>query len=400
MTVDEHPSPTPLFAPGVAKFEEILTPKSEALWHFDNFDRQREKARFHRGEADGHEFWMFTTMEDIRSAFQHHERFSNTAIVIGQPEPLFQLIPEMLDPPLHTTWRQLLAPTFSPAAVNALEPRVREVMGEILDDVAPKGRCDFIAEVALRLPNTVFMGIMGLPVSDAAQFQVWEKAMLHNVLGDEVSVATMLEVVGYFVELIAQRREDPRDDLVSRALTWQIDGEPIRDQDLLAMCLLLFMAGLDTVAMQLSYAFLHLARHDDDRRRLVADPSLIPRATEEFVRYYSFVTPGRKVVQDGTHNGCPVKAGQMVYLPTPAANRDPQAFADADRFILDREVNPHIGFGAGPHRCLGSHLARKEMHIALQMWHERVPDYRVGDWEPIVEHGALIGLDNLPLAWD
>ncbi|HEX3898006.1 MAG TPA: cytochrome P450 [Mycobacteriales bacterium] len=400
MTSSEPTEGTRMFAEGIARFEDILTPKSPALWHFDNFDKLRERARFHLGDASGNEFWMLTRMTDIRAAFQQPTVFSSTGIAMDAPDPPYILIPEMLDPPLHTAWRQLLAPTFSPGAVARLEPRMREVMREILDDVAGNGRCDFVAEVALRFPNTVFMEIMGLPVTDAAQFQKWETTMLHSVLGDEPSVAAMFEVVAYFGELIAERRADPREDLVSEALTWTIEGAPIADDDLLAMCLLLFMAGLDTVAMQLSYAFLHLADHDDDRNRIVADPSTIPTAIEEVVRYYAFVTPGRKAIQDVEHNGCPVKTGQMVYLPIIAANRDPEAFENADSFILDRVPNPHIGFGAGPHRCLGSHLARTEMRIALKEWHSRIPSYRVVADEPIVEHGALIGLDNLPLEWD
>jgi cytochrome P450 len=162
----------------------------------------------------------------------------------------------------------------------------------------------------------------------------------------------------------------------------------------------MFMAGLDTVAMQLSYSFLHLATHDEDRRRIVEDPSLIPGAVEEFLRYYAFVTPGRKVTQDVDFGPCPMKAGQMIFLPIVSANRDPAEFVDADKVIIDRPDNRHIAFGAGPHRCLGSHLARQELRIGLEEWHKRIPDYRLTAGVPVREHSGQIGLDNLPLEWD
>lgn len=213
----------------------------------------------------------------------------------------------------------------------------------------------------------------------------------------------MMAVMSYFTELIRDRREHPNgdgSDILSRALTWEINGARISDQDLLDFCLLMFMAGLDTVAAQLTFSWWHLANHDEDRKHIVADPSLIPSAIEEFLRYYAFVTPGRKVVQDTEIAGCPIKAGQMVYLPLVSANRDPREFDDADRVILEREGNRHIAFGAGPHRCLGSSLARQELRVAMEMWHERIPEYRVPDGVEIREHGGQIGIDNLPLVWD
>jgi cytochrome P450 len=340
-------------------------------------------------------------MDDIRAALQAPQLFSSRAVVPIDPDPPYMWIPEMLDPPVHTKWRQLLGPMFSPAAVARLEPRVAQRFDEILDDVASRGECDYVADVALRFPNTIFMEIMGLPVGDADQFQVWETDILHTgATGNEKSLQAMNEVIAYFAGLVATRRQSPRDDLVSAAIGFEIDGQAVSDEDLLSMCLLLFMAGLDTVAMQLSYSMLHLATHDDDRRRVVEDPSLFPGAIEEFLRYYSFVTPGRKITADSEFHGCPVKAGQMAFLPLVAANRDPAEFSDADRVLIDRDENRHIAFGAGPHRCLGSHLARQELRIGLMDWHARIPHYRLADGAEIREHGGQIGLDNLPLVWD
>lgn len=385
------------------RLEDINVARSGPGEHFELYDRLRAEAPVHRGVAGAadHPFWLVCEMGDIRDCVQNPGVFSNSAIVPHTPNPQFLLIPEMLDGRAHQRWRQLLGPFFAPGAVARYKPRVHEVITEILDDLAPRGACDYVADVALRFPNTIFMEIMGLPVGDAAIFQEWETAILHG--GDSSSpgaLAAMGEVTAYFAELIQQRRVEPRDDMLSAATTWQIDGEPISDDDLLAFCLLMFMAGLDTVAMQLSYSMWHLALHPDDRRRLVADPTLWESAVEEFLRYYAFVAPGRKVTEDVEIAGCPVAAGDMVFMPLASANRDPKQFPDADKFVIDRTENRHLAFGGGPHRCLGSHLARQELLIGLQEWHKRIPEYELDPAVPIWEHGGQVGLDNVPLRWD
>ena len=147
-------------------------------------------------------------------------------------------------PPLHTRWRHLLGPFFAPGAVERLKPRVHEVIDEVIDEVAGRGHCDYVADVALRFPNTIFMEIMGLPVSDAAQFQEWETAILHGgPTRGERAFKAMQEVMGYFAQLIAERRARPREDILSVALTWKIEGAPVSDGDLLAFCLLMFMGA-------------------------------------------------------------------------------------------------------------------------------------------------------------
>ncbi len=185
------------------------------------------------------------------------------------------------------------------------------------------------------------------------------------------------------------------------AIRWEIDGEPVEDDDLLSCLLLLFMAGLDTVAAQLSYGMHHLAATPADRERLVADPSLVPVAVEEMLRTFPIVQTARKVTTDIEFHGCPLRAGDMVVFPLGSANRDEQTFPDGTEFALDRGFTRHIAFGAGPHRCLGSHLARQEMAIAIEEWHRRIPDYRLDPDREAREHGGgVYGLDGLPLVWD
>jgi cytochrome P450 len=382
--------------------DDVMALRSGPGEHFDTYDHYREKGAIFRGTAgpENHPFWFVTGIADIRACYQDPYTFSSSAVTPDAPNPPFKWIPEMLDPPLHTKWRQLLGPWFAPGAVERYKPRVQEVINEILDEIEDNGRCDYVADVALRFPNTIFMEIMGLPVSDAAQFQAWETAILHaGPSAAEHALNAMMEVMGYFGGLIADRRKNPKQDILSTALTWSIDGVPVNDDDLLAFCLLMFMAGLDTVAMQLSYSMWHLARHPDDRQRILDDPSLWSSALEEFLRYYAFVSPSRKAMKDTEVAGCPVKAGEMLFLPLASANRDPREFPDADKVVIDRKDNRHLAFGAGPHRCLGSHLARQELLIGLRTWHERIPHYRIDGSIPIVEHGGQVGLDNLPLVW-
>jgi cytochrome P450 len=398
MTVTDEPGAA---ASAPLRLEDLNVP-SGPCEHFERYDQLRDQAPVHRGVAGAqeHPFLLVSEMSDIRECFQNPGVFSSSAVVPHTPDPPYLWIPEMLDGRRHQRWRQLLGPFFAPGAVGKYKPRVHQVINEILDEVAPRGQCDYVADVALRFPNTIFMEIMGLPVADAATFQGWETAILHvGNSSSEGALAAMREVMDYFTALIRRRRAEPRQDMLSAATTWRIDGEPVSDGDLLGFCLLMFMAGLDTVAMQLSYSMLHLARHPADRCRLVADPALWDSAVEEFLRYYAFVSPGRKAVTDTEVAGCPVRAGEMVFLPLASANRDPKEFPDAGQVIIDRTGNRHLAFGAGPHRCLGSHLARQELLIGLRTWHERIPDYDLDAAVPIREHGGQVGLDNLPLIW-
>jgi len=371
--------------------------------HFRQFDELRESAPFFRSTA--HQgWWAFTRADMIREAYQRTDLFSNSSVTVADPEPSYKWIPEMLDGAEHTKWRQLLAPYFSPAAVKKMETGVRRRCVELIDAFKDKGSCDFLNDFARKYPTTIFMELFGLPVSEADQFMAWEDMILHPHgefdARSQMRLDGMMAVMGYFSSLVAERRADPRSDLISFVLASEIDGQPISDSDMISFCLLMFMAGLDTVAMQLCWSFLHLATHPNDRRRIVDDPSIIPSASEEFLRAFAFVVPSRKVLQDADFHGCPIKKGEMVLLPLCSATRDPRLFANGDEVIIDRSPNPHIAFGAGPHRCLGAGLARQELHIAYEEWHRAIPDYRVADGIELSEHGGQLGLDRLTLVWD
>jgi len=219
----------------------------------------------------------------------------------------------------------------------------------------------------------------------------------------EKAMIAMGEVAQYFSEAIADARKNTNAgeiDVISQAVRWEIDGAPIPDTDVLSLCMLMLLAGMDTVAAQLSYMFYTLATQPELRQKIVDDPSIIPAAVEEFLRAHPIVQPGRKVLHDEEFQGCSLKKGNMVLFPLAAAGRDPQQYDRPSEVDFDRGPFRHISFGVGPHRCLGSHLARVELTVALEEWHRRIPHYRLGEGEPIVEHrSGVYGLNNLPLTW-
>lgn len=375
-----------------------------------NFKRldeiQREIRPFFRSN-EKHGYWVFTDHDAILEALQNPELFSNGSVTPLEPNPPYKWIPMMIDPPEHGKWRHLLGLYFSPGRVRSLEDEQRTFARDLINKFRASGSCDFYRDFAAVYPTTIFLQIMGLPIDKLPDFMRWEAKMLHQTENSDpdhaIATATMMEVVAYFSELIAEKRADPSkrgDDIVSHAIGWQIDGESPSDADLLSCMLLLFMAGLDTVASQLSYSFLHLATHEADRKRIAADPSLIPAAVEEFVRAYPIVQTGRKATRDIVFHGCPIKKGEVIELPLAMANRDPREHERGGAVDLDAPRPRHISFGAGPHRCLGSHLARQEMIVVLEEWHRLIPEYELADPSAVVEHtGGVFGIDALPLRW-
>ncbi|MBH0780698.1 cytochrome P450 [Nocardia bovistercoris] len=368
------------------------------------YDKLRAEAPIVRNTfANDH--YIVTRYEDILAVYQNHQLFSNSAVTVFDPDPAYRWIPEMLDGEEHRQWRKQLGPLFSPAAAAALEDKVRGRAVELIMTIAARGRCDFMRDFADRYPSFIFLELMGLPFEDFETFMHWEHEILHLSARLEEAArrraAAMLAVTEYFREIIARRRTVPEDDLISKAIGFRIDGKPVSDADLESFCLLMFMAGLDTVTATLGTAFLHLAQHPRDRRRLVENPELVPTAVEEILRVHSIVIPSRKATADTEIAGCPIHKGDMISVPLNCANRDESLFDDPAEVELDRRPNNHIAFGAGPHRCLGSHLARRELRIALEEWHKVIPEYRLSDDSAPIESGGQLGpVGNIFLEWD
>lgn len=350
-------------------------------------------------------FWVLTRYEAIREAYQTPEVFTSDSFMPTDPDPTYHMIPTQERAPRHIKYRQLLNPQFSPAAVAKLEPLVRKHCVETIEEFVHRGRCDLVHEFGGAFPTKVFLDWAGLPPEDSPKFVAWVRTVFEGL--DNSSATAIQEAMegiqDYFRSLIADRRTAPRDpdrDVVTHLVQATLDGEPLSEDDLLSICEVLVLAGLDTVKQELGYAFLHLATHPEDRRRLVESPELVPTAVEELLRAFPVSPPGRKLSRDVEFHGCPMEAGQMAWLPIYMANRDPRAFPEAHAVVLDRNPNRHLTFGAGPHRCQGAHLARLQMRVAFEEWHRRIPDYRLGDDDVILEHGGQLGLERLPITWD
>jgi cytochrome P450 len=373
--------------------------------HHAEWDRLREETPVFRSDiAPAWNLWYLLRYEDAHGALQQPDLFSSRHVAPYTHEDPHQWIPLELDPPAHTKYRHVLNVKFSPTAVAAMEPAVRAQAAALVSAIEPTGACDLIAEFARRYPTTIFMKLMGLPLDEADTFLDWVDELMHTSNADDadgsVRARAAETIYGYLGALIADRRHRPRDDLVSYLTASSIDGRPMTDAELLEMSFLLYMAGLDTVAGMIGYSFRHLADHPDHRQVLVEHPESVAGAVEELLRFYGIVTTVRVATRDTEFAGCPMKANDRVVIPYAAANRDPREFANADRFQLDRFPNRHIAFGAGAHRCLGSHLARLELRVAIEEWHARIPDYRIADGAELRQHiGGVAGLERLPLRW-
>jgi cytochrome P450 len=365
------------------------------------FDHVRAKCPVAWSEAMGG-FWVVSRYEDCAFVLRRHDLFSASQNIVPpyQSTPLGPDLPNQVDPPEHGKYRSILNPPLSPPAVAKLEPRMRALSGQLLDAIAAKGGCDFLADFAVPFPSYIFVPLMGLPESDLDTFLAWKNQLLHN---HERSARTVVQeqLMEYFTAVYHERRklEDPGDDLIGHLIAARYDDErPLTLEEFVGIACLTWSAGLDTVTAQLSLAIYQLATRPHLRDQLVADPSLIPGAVEELMRFDSLVNDCRKALADVELGGQMIKAGDVVMLMYGAAGRDPEQFSNPYELDFRREPNRHFGFGGGVHRCAGSHLARLELRVAMDEIHRRIPNYCLDPDQPVVRHfGYVRGLDNLHL---
>lgn len=367
-------------------------------------DPLRERYRvFYSPAYEG--FWVITRFADMREVLQRPDLFSSDPVGIpGAPGyGGLKLLPIGVDPPEHTKYRALINPAFSPRRIRDMEAMIRRTTVGFIDRIVDRGECDFIAEYARPLPTTIFAGLLGLPAEESDLFGSWINTLLHTSNKGEDIVARQRvggEIGDYLQELIAERRRRRADDLISDLIDAEVDGEHLSQHEVLRICFLLFMAGLDTVTAAHGFFFRFLAGHREHRARITEDPGIIASAVEELLRAHSFVSDARTVVEDMTFAGVKMRAGDRVLLPTCSAGRDPRAFPDPLTVDFDRRPNAHLAFATGPHRCAGAHLARLELYVTLEEWHRRIPHYSIAPDVPIIAHcGNTAGLENLPLTW-
>lgn len=348
---------------------------------------------------DGQGTWVITRADDQRRILQDAETFSNNRYLftkaLGEDLPM---VPLEIDPPDHGKYRMLLNPMMSPKVVDAMEAGARARAVALIDSFKDKGECEILNDFALPYSVGVALEFLGLPEDRGMEFVGWAKAQLHGT--PEERLDAMRTVVAYMKELLEARKREPADDFMGVLVKSQVEGRPLNDKEILGIAVLLFEAGYDNVAAGLGFGLYHLATHQDDQAKLRAQPALIRTAVEEFLRAYSTVQLIRRAVKDVEFEGVKMKEGDFVSCATMIANRDPLEFQDPDKVDIERADNRHVAFAYGPHRCLGSHLARKELNIGQEEFLSRIPAFRIKEGTaPTTYGGHVFGIDNLVLTW-
>lgn len=380
-----------------------------AYWELAN--ELRENCPHFYNTYEGGGYWVFTRYDAVKDIYKTPEVFSSASITPWEPDPIYRFVPTQVDAPDHIKYRRILNPWFSPRAMESAAPLMRDICRSFIRPIVPKGRCDFIEEFALRFPTAAFLTVIGVPVSYTDLFTGWVDAFFGGFGGDpeggEAMAKALTEMREFWTEQLNDRRgqayrEGDR-DLFVYLMNSTFDDQPLDEEVLLDMCTVLTLAGLDTTRAELGYMFHHMALHPEHRRQLIEDPELIPLAVEETLRYYTIIFgDGRKVTRDVEFHGVQLKKGDMVYGLVSGANRDPRHWEQAEEFVIDRKRNNHFGFASGPHRCLGMHLARREMAIAVDEWLRVIPDFELDTDAQLVERGggAMMALQELPLRWE
>lgn len=369
------------------------------------YRKLRNECPVARGQMGGNPAVVVTRYDDVWWALRHPEYFTSASGDLNLGEQ--PLIPLEVDPPQHTKYRRLLNPEFVPREIDKLEPQIRRTVRELLDGFAARGTCNFHEELATPLPSTIFLALMGLPLDDLPRFLQWRDDTIRPDVepGDmegaqRIRARAAREISDYFRGAIARCREAPDDTLLSRIVHATIDGEPLSERELLGISHLLLLGGLDTVTATLDCMIQFLATHPDHRRQLVDDPARIPGAVEEMLRWLTpvMVVP-RSIKQNFEMRGVELTAGDGVTLVVGAANDDEGEFGEP-AVDFGRDPNTHLAFGGGHHLCLGAHLARLELRVALEELHARIPDYRIPDGVEIHYSPGIRQADPLPLEFD
>ncbi|HEX3565855.1 MAG TPA: cytochrome P450 [Acidimicrobiales bacterium] len=354
--------------------------------------------------ADG--TWLLTSHEAVRFAHQHPEIFSSARAfdTLGSPVPL---IPIAIDPPDHKRYRRILDPMLAPKVINAMEDTLRAQVRDLVTAFAGNGSCEVMDDLARLYPTQAFLTLFGMPLEDRDQFIHWAETIIehsNNGPGTEMApevAENAMALFGYLQDYVNRKRAHPEDDILSRILALEGDDQ-WSDEEVLGLCFLFTLAGLDTVTAEIGFLLLHLAEDSELRQRIVADPSLVGPVIEEILRLElpAPLTP-RVVTQDVEVCGVAIPEGTTVMLCLATANRDPANGDHLDAIDPDRGGRGHLAFGGGVHRCLGSHLARRELRLVVEEFHKLIPDYELapGPRPEVVWPSGTLHLASLPLVF-
>ncbi|MDX3102902.1 cytochrome P450 [Nonomuraea angiospora] len=349
--------------------------------------------------------WLPTRHEDVAAIAYDTERFSSRSIIMSNFRPPREVAPIggsppiSSDPPFHHDARRLLLPAFTKTAVARREASTRALCHELIDGLAGQDVVDAARDYAQHIPMRVIADMLGFPPEDGPRFREFIENALEGVnRPPEQRMEGMEQLFDYLLVQIRDHVDRPRDDLTTYLVDAELYGRKLEPSHVAGTMALLLIAGIDTTWSAIGASLWHLAKTPRDRERLVAEPGLLPTAMEELLRAYAPVTMARLVKEDMRWNGVDMKADDWVLLSFPAANRDPEQFDRAGEVVIDREVNRHAAFGLGIHRCVGSHLARMELRIALEVWLERIPVFGLDDPAAVTwATGQVRGPRTLPL---
>jgi len=344
--------------------------------------------------------WLISRHDYVREAFTNWEVFSSDYRALQALGITWKFNPLEFDPPEHTHYRQILSPHFSPASVQKMDAAVRASCDQLIAGFETKGGCEFISEFGELFPSYVFLDLMGMPKSKLPDFLAWERIILRSH-DPQQRVGAMMEILNYLEQFLAEQQSQPGTELFQSLLSARYNHErPLSKDDLMGMCYLLYIAGLDTIYSVVGWIFRHLAGDQTLQQRLRDNPKEIPKAVEEFLRAFGVASPTRRVRVDTNFYGAPFKAGEIIKLSTPAAGRDPTVYENPHTINIDRNAR-YLTFGSGPHICLGMNLARRELKTVIEAFLTRFNNIRMPQGEQYSFHtGGVFGVDRLPLIWD
>lgn len=395
MTESQVAERTPVF-----EFDYIADPGVLADCH-DRYWELKETAPpvFWTSAHGGH--WVCNTGASVQHVVRHPEIFSSRYLSIPPNPNQPKMIPEMLDPPEHRPYRQMLRPFFESKAIEPLEPRVAAWTDQLLDEVVGKDECDFVEAIGSRLPVAVFMELFGFPMEKFEEFRGLVTGFFHSQASNDSRNELAQAIVGHLAELIQQRMATPCDDMISKIVASEVDGRKVNFEELMSIGFLMFLAGLDTVTNAMSFGMRHLAHDEKLRQRAIDDPAVIPDLVEELLRRYAFVATPRYVTEDVELGGAQLRAGDCILAPLPLVGWDEGLTEDPKTVSVERQFYRHAAFGSGIHTCLGLHLARMELIVFYRAWFSRVGHFRqVTKGDETCRGGSVMALEHLHLAWD
>lgn len=356
--------------------------------------------------------WMFQKYDLVSEAFVDFKTFSSEHFAPEAFEAMMAELPEeeripapvpiCIDPPAHPKIRQPLFSTFSPKSVAAMEAEIRKLAERLIDNIADKGQCEFQHDVSDLYPVEIFLQMFGLPVEKEREYRELAKKHLTSITPDLAENFQMMKAIADVLrETIIDRRDNPKDDIISLLWSLEIEGEPMRLDLMLSYCVILFIAGLDTVVNGMGFAVRHLASDPELQNNLRANPDQIPDAVEELLRRYAFVAPIRILKKDVEFHGVPLMEGERVMMFLPAAVIDEAAYDNPTAFDQTREKNAQLAFGKGPHHCLGAHLARAELRIMVETLLSKLPEFHLDpENPPTFKAGIISGPATIHLVWN